>query len=119
MESRNVTLPIFRALAAMALVVFLNITWVVFIGIILTGVPLDRLAISRTDAFLLLAVYFLVFYLLADAAWVSNGKLPALRHEFANACPSQERVRGAIFWTYAAFSIAALPLTGIVVHALR
>jgi hypothetical protein len=93
-----------------------NIAWIVFIGITLTGVPLDRLAISRTEAFTLLAAYFLAFYLFADAAWVSNGNLPALRREFAGASPSQERVRGVIFWTYAALSIAALPLTGIVAH---
>jgi hypothetical protein len=119
MESRNASLPRFRALVVMELVVFLNVAWVVFIGIILAGIPLDRLAVSRIEAFPLLAVYFLVFYVVADAAWISNGKLQVLRREFDGACPNQERLRRVMFWPYAVVSIAALPLTGALVHALH
>ena len=118
MESRNVALPIFRALAAMALFVFLNVAWVVSMGMILTRVPFPR-PISRLEAFPLLAVCFFVFYAIAEAAWISNGKDSILRREFAGASPTQQRVRSVMFWTYAALSTAALPLTGVVAHALR
>jgi hypothetical protein len=119
MESRKVTLPLFRALLATALVAYLNVAWLVFVAIVLTGAPLHRLAISRIEAFPLLAAFFLAFYKIADAAWISNGKLQALREEFDGASPSQRRLRSVMFWTYAVFSIAALPLTGVLVHALR
>jgi len=119
MESRNVASPIFRALAAMALLVFLNLAWVAFMGIfLLTAAPFFPRPISRLEALPVLAVFF-VFYVLAESAWISNGKISILRHEFDGASPTQQRVRSVMFWTYAALSTAALPLTGIVEHALR
>jgi len=119
MESRNVALPVFRALAAMALLVFMNLAWLVCVSAILMGISLNRLAMSRLEAFPLLAVLFFVFYRAAEAAWISNRRLSVLRQEFSGASPSQERVRDVIFWTYAALSVTSLPLTGIVLHALR
>jgi hypothetical protein len=119
MESRNIASPIFRALAAMALLVFMNLAWVVFTVAVAIGTPLHRLSIGRLEAFPLLSVFFFVFYMAADAAWISNGKLSALRHEFSGASTSQERVRDVMFWTYAVLSIVSLPLTGMVAHALR
>jgi uncharacterized membrane protein YciS (DUF1049 family) len=119
MEARAAAIPMFSAVASMALIVLLNIVTVLVVIAAVTGHSISHLVTTRTETFSLMVLFGVLFYRGVDAAWIKDGKLLYLRKEFSDVLPARQLRNRVIFWVYAFASLMALPLTGLLVHAVR